>query len=145
MALMYTIKQIANQTIDAKKPAEIIYGTVVKVSPLTVRIDEKLEISSPQLIVMDGMTFDVGDKLVLLRNFGGQQFLILGYLPFKKTVLYGIVTSEITEALVVKLNNGMELTADKVKVINNQQFEKGTRVALFRNKEDNDWILLGAI
>lgn len=105
MALVETMKKIAKQTNEAGAPVAIMFGTVTRVSPLTVRVDNRFDIAEEALIVMKdfktgfnpthyhtsnaGNTdtganseyyygLKTGEKVVLLRNQGGQQFLILG-------------------------------------------------------------------
>lgn len=105
MDLVETMKKIAKQTNEAGAPAAIMFGTVTSTSPLTVRVDNRFDITEDALIVMKNFkagwypthyhTIDAestdtdeaseyyyglkaGESVVLLRNQGGQQFLILG-------------------------------------------------------------------
>lgn len=73
-----TIKQIANQSNDVKKPMAIMYGTVTTVSPLTIQVDSRFPISGEAIILPMGITLQQGDKVILLRNLGGQEFVVLG-------------------------------------------------------------------
>lgn len=105
MALVETMKKIARQTNEAGAPAAVMFGMVTRTSPLTVRVDNRFDITEDALIVMKdfkagfnpthyhtssaGNTdtgakseyyygLKTGEKVVLLRNQGGQQFLVLG-------------------------------------------------------------------
>ena len=76
------IKRIAIETINATKPAELQFGTLTKKEPIEIKIDQKL-ILDKDLIVNDlkksklCKDLKVGDKVVLLRNQGGQEYAII--------------------------------------------------------------------
>ncbi|HBF5910603.1 TPA: DUF2577 domain-containing protein, partial [Clostridioides difficile] len=62
-------------------PMRVVFGTIESISPLRVKIEQKLSIGEIFLIQTD--TFKrytdkkIGDKLVLIRMQGGQQYLVL--------------------------------------------------------------------
>lgn len=73
-----TIKKVAVNAVEAKKPVNILFGKVSSVSPLMVRLSADQIYSQEFLVTMDPTpTFQVGDILVLIRIQGGQKFLIL--------------------------------------------------------------------
>ena len=78
---MFTaMKQIAENVFEARRPADWCYGKVISLDPFQVRIDQKLPLKKEFLAVRTGMSassFKVGDKLILLRKQGGQEYLIL--------------------------------------------------------------------
>lgn len=116
MALLETMKKVAKQSQDAAVPAAFLFGNVTATSPLTIRVDNRFDITGEAIVVMkqfragyypthqhsaaafashdhtlknDYLTntddtseyyygLAVGDKVVLLRNQGGQSFLVLG-------------------------------------------------------------------
>lgn len=123
MGLLETMKQVAQATNDAGMPTAFLFGSVTKTSPLTIRVDNRFDITGDAIVVMkefqagvkgspsteekSGGSGDasfaahshtlksnyqtntdakseyyyglaVGDKVVLLRNAGGQAFLVLG-------------------------------------------------------------------
>lgn len=116
MALSDKIKQIAQATGGVNVPASFMFGTVTAAFPLTIRVDNRFDISGDDIVVtqefraggvqnhthiipshqtrtaeehthnvsqfpsLAGSTggLAAGDKVVLLRNTGGQQFLVLG-------------------------------------------------------------------
>ena len=111
MGLLDTMKKVAEGTQNAGVPAAYMFGTVTKTSPLTIRVDNRFDISgvkdSPTTEAQSGGSGDasfashshvlknnyqtntdgtseyyyglaVGEKVVLLRNQGGQSFLVLG-------------------------------------------------------------------
>ena len=78
MGLLDTMKQVAQATNDAGMPTAFLFGSVTKTSPLTIRVDNRFEISGDAIAVMKEFQPATGDKVVLLRNAGGQMFLVLG-------------------------------------------------------------------
>ena len=132
MGLLDTMKKVAENTNAAGAPTAWFFGKVTKTSPLTIRVDNRFDISGDVIVVMkefqtgfypthyhtgvkgspsteekSGGSGDasfathshtlkgnyqtntdakseyyyglaVGDKVVLLRNAGGQAFLVLG-------------------------------------------------------------------
>ena len=74
------MKQIAENVFTAMRPADWCYGKVISLSPFQVQIDQKLPLKKEFLAVRTGVSvssFKVGDKLILLRKQGGQEYLIL--------------------------------------------------------------------
>ena len=74
------MKQIAENVFTAMRPADWCYGKVTSLSPFQVQIDQKLPLKKEFLAVRTGVSassFKVGDKLILLRKQGGQEYLIL--------------------------------------------------------------------
>ena len=59
-------------------PAALFFGTVVSASPLRVKVDDRFELGAAQLLAFRGAAFEPGDGLILLRDLGGQRFLVLG-------------------------------------------------------------------
>lgn len=132
MALLDTMKKVAEQSQNVTVPAAFLFGTVTATAPLTIRVDNRFDISGDAIVLMKefragcypththaidphahtvpqhvtsaagteshthgvasfqtqktDLTTDpeiyfglaVGDKVVLLRNYGGQSFLVLG-------------------------------------------------------------------
>lgn len=54
--MLEVIKRIALSTIEDSKPVEIIYGEVTQSSPLTVSIEQRLELDEDFLIVPESLT-----------------------------------------------------------------------------------------
>lgn len=54
--LIKTIKKIANEANEAKKPVEICYGVVQSVSPLQILVDQKLLLGAAQLVLTRSVT-----------------------------------------------------------------------------------------
>lgn len=73
------IKQNAINAIEAGKPVEICFGKVVSCSPFRVQLEQKIILEKKDLLVRYGITtksFESGQKLILFRCQGGQQYLI---------------------------------------------------------------------
>ncbi|MBG0219997.1 DUF2577 domain-containing protein [Clostridioides difficile] len=78
--LLQIIKKAAMDAVETSNPIRVVFGTIESISPLKVKIEQKLSIGEFFLIQTD--TFKntdkkIGDKLVLIRMQGGQQYLIL--------------------------------------------------------------------
>lgn len=79
--LLQIIKKAAMDAVETSYPMRVVFGTIESISPLRVKIEQKLSIGEIFLIQTD--TFKrytdkkIGDKLVLIRMQGGQQYLIL--------------------------------------------------------------------
>ncbi|HBE9316817.1 TPA: DUF2577 domain-containing protein [Clostridioides difficile] len=79
--LLQIIKKAAMDAVETSNPMRVVFGTIEGTSPLKVKIEQKLSIGEFFLIQTD--TFKrytdkkIGDKLVLIRMQGGQQYLVL--------------------------------------------------------------------
>lgn len=77
--LIETIKQVAVNAVEARKPVNVLFGKVSSASPLTVRLSADQIYSKEFLITLDpAPVVRAGDVLVLVRIQGGQKFLVLG-------------------------------------------------------------------
>ncbi|MCL2754401.1 MAG: DUF2577 domain-containing protein [Oscillospiraceae bacterium] len=87
------MKILAVDAVDADKPVAVMFGTVASLNPLTVEVEQKFRLSGEQLCFLRtvvpvqnylGIWNDfssvlrIGDTAVLLREQGGQRFIILG-------------------------------------------------------------------
>lgn len=98
--LLEAMKRAAMDVWENGKPCNWYFGTVISTSPLQVQIDQKLLLSAEQLVLgrhvtdykvaatLDGKkdiiihnSLAVGDKVILLRRQGGQEFLVLDKMP----------------------------------------------------------------
>lgn len=78
--LVQVIKKAAVEAVEASVPCNVMFGTVVSVNPLSVRIDQKLTISSNFLTVTSvvrSIGVSSGDKVILIRQKGGQRYVII--------------------------------------------------------------------
>jgi hypothetical protein len=92
-SLLELIKKISSKTIAAEKPCDFCFGKVISESPLKIFIEQKITLDSAQLVLTRNVTdfktkidgaevkiensLQVGEKVVLLRQKGGQKFLVL--------------------------------------------------------------------
>lgn len=77
-------QKIVKNQIEAEKPTQIVYGTVAtdyRSGKVTVRIDQKRVLPEEMLIfstVYGRKTPKQGEKVILIRQRGGQSFLVAG-------------------------------------------------------------------
>lgn len=89
------MRTIAKQTAEAIVPAQFMFATVTSLAPLTVQVDDRFYLTAPALIALQSHThvyavlgeeadtevdtpLEVGDSVAVLRNLGGQSYLLLG-------------------------------------------------------------------
>lgn len=97
MNLLQVIKQAAMEAVEASEPSDFIFGTVKSTTPLIVTIDQKLELTSEFLILTSNVSdykvkitsstseqmvtihngLKNGDKVILIKQKGGQKYLVL--------------------------------------------------------------------
>lgn len=107
MSLLETIKRAGVGAFEASNPVNVLFGNVVKTDPLEVNVHQRLTLTEDFLIIPeslsrleidlnhshtapDGPTDDAltepivireglkpGDRVILLRAQGGQQYVIL--------------------------------------------------------------------
>jgi len=91
--MLEAIKKAAMDAIEAANPVAIMVGTVTKINPLEVNVDQRFTLDADFLIVPETLIryvlningseyiirpgLQVGDMVVLLRLQGGQKYLIL--------------------------------------------------------------------
>ena len=72
------VKRAAVEAGQAQKPLELRFGSVSGVSPLSVKVEEKLTLTSEFLIVPQRLSdLETGDAVALLRMQGGGRYLVL--------------------------------------------------------------------
>jgi hypothetical protein len=73
------IKRAALDAVESSYPVAVMYGTVSSATPLVINIEQKLQLRGEMLVSINmNKTFNVGDSVALLREQGGQRFIILG-------------------------------------------------------------------
>ncbi|QGQ93957.1 DUF2577 domain-containing protein [Paenibacillus psychroresistens] len=93
MKLLNLIKQASIGAVEAGNPMNVQFGMVSSMNPLEVNLDQRFTLEEDFLIVPDTLTeliitigsteytirrgLELGDKVILLRVQGGQQFIIL--------------------------------------------------------------------
>lgn len=94
MSIVDKIRKISHTTQTVSDPVAVMQGVVTSVQPLEVNVEQRLSLKGGFLVVPERLTeykvmvsggqelviregLAVGDKLLLLRVQGGQQFIIL--------------------------------------------------------------------
>lgn len=54
--LLKLIKKISNDSVNASKPVNILFGTVVAISPLEIQIEQKLILQENQIVLTRNVT-----------------------------------------------------------------------------------------
>ena len=78
--LVRSMKRAPLDAMESGKPVDVSIETVSKAEPLEIAISEKITLCKEQLLITDTaskISFEIGDKVVLIRLQGGQQFMIL--------------------------------------------------------------------
>lgn len=77
--LLQLIKQAAVEAVAAAKPMEIVFGNIVSADPLKIKLSDRLIIDEDFLIKTESAVDKLckGDRAVLLRMQGGQQYLFI--------------------------------------------------------------------
>ena len=90
------IQQVSNGVNEAGCPADVMSCTVIAASPLKIKVEQRFDIASAQLIVSEHLTDHIvdievdgvkkemkiysglktGQQVVLIRQQGGQKFLV---------------------------------------------------------------------
>jgi hypothetical protein len=91
------IKRAALEAVESTVPCKIMFGKVISTSPLKINVEQRLTLDENHLILtslvkdfevemtVDGITkqytvhlgLQNGETVMLLRNQGGQQFIVL--------------------------------------------------------------------
>ena len=81
--LARAIRKLAAQTQDASKPVTRVFGVVTALEPFTVQVNEKLVLDEDFLAITQTVRnyinwkfLEVGDKVVMTRQTGGQLFIV---------------------------------------------------------------------
>lgn len=85
MKLSEAIKRLAVDAVDAQSPTDLIFGDVVSVSPLSVRLNENDKLIIPEELLIwparldegEDDELEEGDSVMVLAMTGGQTFYIL--------------------------------------------------------------------
>lgn len=95
--LIKVIKRAALDAVSASKPVEVCFGEVKGTSPLKIFVEQKMTLGKGQLILTRNVTdyktsisggniqnqvtvhngLVVGDEVILLRQQGGQKYIVV--------------------------------------------------------------------
>lgn len=59
------MKKVATDAVDASKPANVVFGTVISPAPLKIKVDSKLILTSKQLV----LARDVTDYIIEMTTY----------------------------------------------------------------------------
>lgn len=77
--LLKMMKQAAMEAVAAANPVAVYTGTVSVVSPLKIKLGQKIMLTEKQLVKCKEIgTIEKEDRVVLLREQGGQKYIVLG-------------------------------------------------------------------
>ena len=78
MSLADKIKKLSLDAFGSTNPVAVIIGTVSKVGPLEVSIEQRMTLPRDFFIIPASLPpLVLGDRLILLRAQGGQDYVIL--------------------------------------------------------------------
>ncbi|MDE5996030.1 MAG: DUF2577 domain-containing protein [Eubacterium sp.] len=77
--LLTIIKKAAMEAIEASQPSDFCFGKVISKKPLKISVEQKMVLSSAQLVLTKTAqnNLSVDEKVVLLKQKGGQKYLVL--------------------------------------------------------------------
>lgn len=97
--MVQIIKQAATEAVEAGKPVNFTFGTVISTEPLQIRVDQKLILKAPFLILTRNVTdygleltrdhapkperftvhkgLKIGETVLMARTQGGQRYIVL--------------------------------------------------------------------
>jgi hypothetical protein len=78
-SLLSSIKQAAVEAVAEASPCAVLFGRVLSLSPLRVRVEDRFILEGGQLIRAEAAAeARPGDAVLLLRMQGGGKYIILG-------------------------------------------------------------------
>lgn len=121
--MVQLVKQAAVEVVRAAKPTELRFGTVVSVSPLKIRIDQKAPLKEPQLILTRNVTdyeVDISVSHITEATSGGGHYEAFSshthnYTGRKKIIVHNaLVVGD--EVVLVQMQGGKKfLVLDRMK------------------------------
>lgn len=77
--LVKLIKKTAIEAVEATKPVTVCYGGVTSMEPLKINVEQRLTLGAMQLILTKAAAENlaVGSRAILLRQQGGQKYIVL--------------------------------------------------------------------
>lgn len=75
-----TIKRCALEAVENSDPVRLLFGSVVSVNPISVKIDQKYTLPK-EFILLTKTVFESGlesgDRVILIQVQGGQTYIII--------------------------------------------------------------------
>ena len=83
--LVPTIKEISMEAVNASKPCNIMFGTIVSTSPLKIKIHD-MTLTTKFLVVghsvqqaLSNGSIVAGNKVIVIRQTGGQLYFVIDW------------------------------------------------------------------
>lgn len=68
----------AVDAVKALKPSNLVYGEVVGITPIAIKLDQKITLDSDFIKLQDGLILKKGDVVAMIMAQGGQSYFVLG-------------------------------------------------------------------
>lgn len=76
--LLNLMKEAGVEAVENTAPCIVLFGKVIQLKPLKIRVEQRLILGEKQLIkTNNSKAIKKGESVVLLRMQGGQKFIIL--------------------------------------------------------------------
>lgn len=76
--MIEAIKEIVKNYLNTIKPTKLVFGVIDSVSPISIKINEKLSVPEELIIWTPSLLpTDIGKKVLMVQQEGGQQFYIM--------------------------------------------------------------------
>lgn len=76
--IIEVIKKAAVDAVNAAVPCDVCMGTVTGTNPFRVFVEQKMILSTGQLIVTGtALNCKTGDRVLLIRKGGGQKYIVI--------------------------------------------------------------------
>lgn len=78
-SMVDVMKKVAVDAMEANSPVNIMFATIDKLSPIEITIEQRLQISSAFIVLTETANTNIaaGDKVLVLRQQGGQKYIII--------------------------------------------------------------------
>lgn len=77
MELHEALQLTTLKAMEESKPTEPFVGEIAALSPLRIKVNDKLAIGRKSLIMAKGLDLELGDKVLCIRAPGGQKFYVI--------------------------------------------------------------------
>ena len=97
--LLNIVKKAALKAVDASQPCDFLFGKVISTEPLKISVEQRMTLGAAQLVLTRNVTdfktnvtvawwsetremtihnaLRIGDEVILLKQKGGQKYLVL--------------------------------------------------------------------
>lgn len=140
-----SMKLIAANLINSMQPADLFFGTVTSVSPLTVQIDQK-HILTSEFLILSNMVKDHPVDLTVSFQTENDKFLIKDHThPYEDTQPNGQVAIKSTQTtLDFDITHKHEIK-HKIRVIQHYGLTVGEKVILLRMQGGHRYLILDRV